>query len=633
MRAWLAAPLTVHVLALRTAGPEAASFSCASSLRSFLCPPAPFTTRSRTIVSPPQTAAEPDQSTHITACNVDWVDISEPFFVGGSHECTATPSFEQCSCNDVATVAMVLPLSQMAEEGFCFLSEVWDTRRHFSGELSERRCSDSMEGYSCMGQSGKLEPDKGLATTIPFSADEGQRQGQRYAQTSQATQGRQGQACGGGCATGSDSGRSTSPSCRSSPCSTCCQSFKYRSATYGGTATPGHITGHIMAGKRDVAAEHRAVTRRPRTPRHSSALEGSASGCHATGQGQKRALPGQSGKTKFFLVMGLLYRQNHGCAREAIPGAAAGHRKLCRCRSQMGGAVARGFCYIGSSVRRLTGYTFGFGGDGCLGLKGQGRRRSLANRRGYQRSPTTTHGADTGFTSSSDLTRASSPGKVKDSAPQPQGLRGKGGQDAERGGGSGQRFNGCSAPQVGSRSCLKREYEPDAFVRVQQWTHSIVSWHNFVGPFEAEALGLTQAFCQELIALGLPAHCGLEDGRVESEETDVNAGRWTASDLGIRGEYPQRSSLADMDSTSQFEQDLSVGNLSVPQIRASPSPAMSHEAVDRSERGFGCMYIPRLPCAHLVGPVRPMPPSPSLLGCRSGFPSMANLDYVRRMSS
>ena len=331
----------------------------------------------------------------------------------------------------------------------------------------------------------------------------------------------------------------------------------------------------------------------PNIARHSSALEGSASGCHATGQGQKRALPGQSGQTKFFLIMGLLYRQNHGFAREAIPGAAAGHRKLCSCRSQMGGAVARGFCYIGSSVRRLTGYTFGLGGDGCLGLKGQGRRRSLANRRGYQRSPTTTHGADTGFTSSSDLTRASSPGKVKDAGSQPQGLRIKGGQDAERGGGSGQRFNGCSAPQVGSRSCLKREYEPDTFVRVQQWTHSIVSWHNFVGPFEAEALGLTQAFCQELIALGLPAHCGLEDGRVESEETDVNAGRSTASDLGIRGEYPQRSSLADMDSTSQFEQDLSVGNLSVPQIRASPSSAMSHEVVDRSERGFGCMYSSR----------------------------------------
>ena len=73
----------------------------------------------------------------------------------------------------------------------------------------------------------------------------------------------------------------------------------------------------------------------------------------------------------------------------------------------------------------------------------------------------------------------------------------------------------------------------------------------------------------------------------------MNAGRSTASDLGIRGEYPQRSSLADMDSTSQFEQDLSVGNLSVPQIRASPSSAMSHEVVDRSERGFGCMYSSR----------------------------------------
>ena len=327
--------------------------------------------KSARVVSSPQAAAEQNQSTHFIAGHADGVDLSELFLVGKGHKCTEAPPFEQCPRNDVTAVTVVLSLSQMVEEGLCFLSEVWDTRRHFSGELSERRCSDSMEGYGCMGKSGKLEPDKSLATTIPFPADEGQGQGQRYAQTSQATQGRQGQACGGGCATGSDSGRSTSPSCRSSPCSTCCQSFKYRSATYGGTATPGHITGHIMAGKRDVAAEHRAVAWRPRTPRHSSALEGSASGCHATGQGQKRALPGQSGQTKFFLIMGLLYRQNHGFAREAIPGAAAGHRKLCSCRSQMGGAVARGFCYIGSSVRRLTGYTFGLGGDGCLGLKTQ----------------------------------------------------------------------------------------------------------------------------------------------------------------------------------------------------------------------------------------------------------------------
>ena len=135
---------------------------------------------------------------------------------------------------------------------------------------------------------------------------------------------------------------------------------------------------------------------------------------------------------------------------------------------------------------------------------------------------------------------------------------------------------------------------------MQQWTHSIVSWHNFVGPFEAAAIGLTQAFCQELTALNLPVHSSLQDGRVEMEETDVNAERGAAFDLGIREEYPQRSSLAAMDSFSQFEHDLSVGNLSDPQFKASSSPAMSHGDEDRHVSHKGSVYS-FLPASRPVG--------------------------------
>ena len=282
-----------------------------------------------------------------------------------------------------------------------------------------------------------------------------------------------------------------------------------RTASFGRPTTSGQPTGQLENCQRDAPAGHSQALGRSRCSGDASACQSAPQSCFHATQRQKGIEQGSPRKTKLLVLLGVLYRQAGGIATEAVCGTAGHVGTVYGCRVQMDGAAPGEHYRACQTLSWKPNCSFRLGRDGPLRVP----KRPTVSTRSF------------GAYLAADGRHASTwtPRRVQNSSPRSQGRRGKDGQGQGKyrscNGHGGQTY---AAPQLGSDRRLQRRPGPFQHFGVEQWTHSVTEVGDFVGPVEAQTMGLVLDFHCSLVANGLPAVSHWQDSRIMEDVADVN---------------------------------------------------------------------------------------------------------------
>ena len=538
-----------------------------------------------------------------------------------SHTDFVVPPFQQHSRVN-GSVSMVFDMPQMAKKGIDILLNLQDGSRAGEFDLPAANTASAVASYELVGQHRQLGPCQHLAATIPVP-EAGQREGQGSQDDSPAPERwwqRQDDDIGGHSASPSHGGTADAASVTYA-----CAAYI---GTYHGNASnrcttkARRIVDGAWQGTCSFARRCCTTLGRSGSAGHAPADQGPTQGRHPAGQSQERAVQGARCQKKFLLLVGLIYGQAFSTFGEAVLGPAEGNRTVCHSGSQMDRKPARGDGQLGASLGRPTGGTFGLRGHGHGEQDQRGRMELRGGRAGSSAAASC---APTGPAAGARGTRRPSRGTLSYAGQKSQRDRGCKAQRSEGNRECSQydsRFQvDYSAPCLGPRPSPKIWYGPTCSSRVQQWTHSVTSYSDFMSDFEAETCGLVTAFHLHMESCGFGGTGEWAD-HIEAEETDVNAEWQAVSGQGTSGTYPQQFHLlADMDSSSQFECTLSVGNASGTSTKLGLLPAKSHAA----DEGIHCTAVPyKLESPHPLAFGHPRKP-----GCKVRFDSVATYWFPR----
>ena len=531
-------------------------------------------------LGPPPAAAVAYKGKNAPQGSVYGLDTTKLSGATTRHTAFGEPPLQQLASDD-GTISVVFDMPKMAEERVRILLDLQNGSRAGRHGIPTAGSSSAVASHKFVGQCKQLEPGQFVATSLSVSKA-GQGQGQRGQGSIQATKRRQGQAAAARGLLSSSSPCRTAYATPSAGATPADNRTSDGCAGHGCTAAPRCSAGSARQGQGGSTGGCGTAFGRSGGSRHPSADQGPTQSCHAAGQSQKGAFQGASGTKKLLFLLGFLHGQAFPAPGEAILGSTEGNRAVRHCRDQVDRELAGSYGQPRAPFWRTAGSAFGLRGHGYRGQVQGGRHVEL--RGGCSRPTTTAGGPDSSAAASKGGPREQQKGTVPYSRPQSQGH----GRQARRGQGLGCRLQSGTepeacrdAPSIGSRLSPRIRYGPACRSRVQQWTHSAVHYSDFMSDFEAEACGIISAFHLHMESRGFNGTGEWLDYRVVLDETDVNA-EWRALlGQGTSGTYPQQShSLADMDSSSQFECTLSVGNASGTSTKLGSPPAKSHAEGD-----------------------------------------------------